>query len=74
MTANGHASFFGRKLRAQADTADSRRMTRDELPETDRHWEQDEDPSMLDPNIQTYGPSGKFAVADSSERKEAIGS
>ena len=25
---------------------------------------------MLDPNIQTYGPSGKFAVADSFERKE----
>jgi hypothetical protein len=38
--------------------------------ETDRQWEQGEDPSMLHPNIQTYGPSGKFAVADSSERKE----
>jgi len=38
--------------------------------ETDRQWEQGGDPSMLHPNIQTYGPSGKFAVADSSERKE----
>jgi hypothetical protein len=38
--------------------------------ETDRHWEQGEDPSMLDPNIQTFGPSGKFSMADSSERKE----
>ena len=38
--------------------------------ETDRHWEQGEDPSMLDPNIHTYGPSGKFAVANSSERNE----
>jgi hypothetical protein len=38
--------------------------------ETDRHWEQGEDPSMLDPNIHTFDPSGKFAVADSSERKE----
>ena len=37
--------------------------------ETDRHWEQGGDPSMLDPNIQTYGPSGKFAVAENSERK-----
>ena len=35
--------------------------------ETDRQWEQGGDPSMLDPNIRTYGPSGKFAVADSSE-------
>jgi hypothetical protein len=38
--------------------------------ETDRHWEQGEDPSMLDPSIHTFNPSGKFAVADSSERKE----
>jgi hypothetical protein len=38
--------------------------------ETNRHWEQGEDPSMLDSNIQTFDPSGKFAVADSSERKE----
>jgi hypothetical protein len=40
--------------------------------ETDRHWEQGEDPSMLDPKIQTYGPSGKLAVADSSERSEWV--
>lgn len=38
--------------------------------ETDRHWEQGEDPSMLDPKIQTYGSSGKLAVADASERTE----
>jgi len=38
--------------------------------ETNRHWEQGEDPSMLDSNIQTFDPSGKFAVADSSERKD----
>jgi hypothetical protein len=38
--------------------------------ETDRHWEQGEDPSMMDFNIQVFGPSGKLAVADSSERKE----
>jgi hypothetical protein len=37
--------------------------------ETDRHWEQGEDPSMLDPKIQIYAPSGKLVVADSSERK-----
>jgi len=37
---------------------------------TDRHWEQGEDPSLLNPNIHTFDPSGKFAVADSSERKE----
>jgi hypothetical protein len=38
--------------------------------ETDRHWEQGEDPSMLDPKIQIYGSSGKLVVADSSERKK----
>jgi hypothetical protein len=38
--------------------------------ETDRQWEQGGDPSMLNPNIQTYGPSEKFTVADSPERKE----
>ena len=37
--------------------------------ETDRHWEQGEDPSMLDPKIQIFGSSGKLVVADSSERK-----
>jgi hypothetical protein len=38
--------------------------------ETDRHWEQSEDPSMLDPRIQIYGSSGKLVVADSLETKE----
>jgi hypothetical protein len=38
--------------------------------ETDRHWEQGEDPSMLDPKIQIYGLSRKFIVADSSEREK----
>lgn len=38
--------------------------------ETDRHWEQGEDPSMLDPKIQIYGSSGKLVVADSLETKE----
>jgi hypothetical protein len=37
--------------------------------ETDRHWEQGEDPSMLDPKIQIYGSSGKLMVADGVERK-----
>jgi len=38
--------------------------------ETDRHWEQGEDPSMLDPKIQIYGHTGKFVVADEYERRE----
>ena len=38
--------------------------------ETDRHWEQGEDPSMLDPKIQIFGSSGKLVVADESERQE----
>ena len=38
--------------------------------ETDRHWEQGEDPSMLDPKTQIYGSSGKLVVADSLETKE----
>jgi hypothetical protein len=38
--------------------------------ETDRHWEQGGDPSMRDPKIQTFGPAGKFVVAESSERKK----
>jgi hypothetical protein len=37
--------------------------------ETDRHWEQGEDPSMMDFDIQVYGPSGKLVVADPSDRK-----
>jgi hypothetical protein len=38
--------------------------------ETDRHWEQGEDPSMLDPKIQIFGNSGKLAVAEPSERRK----
>jgi len=38
--------------------------------ETDRHWEQGEDPSMLDPKMQIYGGTGKLVVADEDERKE----
>ena len=38
--------------------------------ETDRHWEQGEDPSMLDPKIQIYGRTGKLVVADKHEREE----
>jgi hypothetical protein len=38
--------------------------------ETDRHWEQGEDPSMLDPKIQIFDNSGKLAVADASERTQ----
>jgi hypothetical protein len=30
--------------------------------ETDRHWEQGEDPSMLDPKIQIYGFAGNLVV------------
>jgi hypothetical protein len=35
--------------------------------ETDRHWEQGEDPSMLDPKIQMFGQKGKLVVADEHE-------
>ena len=38
--------------------------------ETDRHWEQGEDRSMLDFNIQVYGPSVKLVAADPSDRKK----
>jgi hypothetical protein len=38
--------------------------------ETDRHWEQGEDPSMMDFDIQVYGPSEKLVVADPSDRKK----
>jgi hypothetical protein len=38
--------------------------------ETDRHWEQGEDPSMLDPKIQIFGSTGKLVVADKQERNE----
>jgi hypothetical protein len=37
--------------------------------ETDRHWEQGEDPSMMDPQIQTYGQSGKLVRVDDPERQ-----
>jgi len=38
--------------------------------ETDRHWEQGEDPSMLDPKLQIYGGTGKLILADKREREE----
>lgn len=38
--------------------------------ETDRHWEQGEDPSMLVPKIQIYGRTGKLVAADEYELKE----
>ncbi|MGA8222510.1 MAG: DNA polymerase [Candidatus Acidiferrales bacterium] len=38
--------------------------------ETDRHWEQGEDPSIIDFDIQVYGPSGKLVVADPFDRKK----
>jgi hypothetical protein len=43
--------------------------------ETDRHWEQGEDPSMIDSAIQGFEKRRKLAVADPSERKRwsAIG-
>lgn len=43
--------------------------------ETDRHWEQGEDPSMLDSQVYIYEKEGKLVVADASERKvwSAIG-
>jgi len=43
--------------------------------ETDRHWEQGEDPSMLDSQVYVYEKQRKTVVADASERKSwsAIG-
>jgi hypothetical protein len=38
--------------------------------ETHRHWEQGEDPSMLDPKIQIFGQKGKLVVADEYEIKD----
>ena len=38
--------------------------------ERDRHWEQGEDPSMLDPKLQIYGGTGKLVVLDENERNE----
>ena len=37
--------------------------------ETDRRWEQGEDPSMLDSQVYVYEKQRKTAVADASERK-----
>jgi len=43
--------------------------------ETDRRWEQGEDPSMLDSDIYVFEKQGKLVVADPSDRKRwrAIG-
>ena len=43
--------------------------------ETDRRWEQGEDPSMIDSDIYVYEKRTKLVIADPSERKrfEAIG-
>ena len=43
--------------------------------ETDRRWEQGEDPSMIDSNIYTYEKFTKMVIADVAERKRlaAIG-
>jgi hypothetical protein len=38
--------------------------------ETDRRWEQGEDPSMMDFDVPVYAVSGKLIVADSSERRK----
>src|SRR5262249_5220323 len=43
--------------------------------ETDRRWEQGEDPSMIDSEVYTYEKRTKLAIADPSERDKfaAIG-
>jgi hypothetical protein len=43
--------------------------------ETDRHWEQGEDPSMVDSGIYVFEKKTKLVVAEASERKRlaAIG-
>lgn len=43
--------------------------------ETDRHWEQGEDPSMLDSQVHVYEKRRKTVVADATERRSwfAIG-
>jgi hypothetical protein len=38
--------------------------------ETDRHWEQGEDPSMIDSDIFTFEKRRKLVIADPSERKK----
>jgi hypothetical protein len=40
------------------------------VKETDRRWEQGEDPSMLDSEIHVFEKQGKMAVADVSDRKK----
>jgi hypothetical protein len=40
------------------------------LKETDRRWEQGEDPSMIDSDIFIYEKRTKLVIADSSERKK----
>ena len=37
--------------------------------ETDRRWEQGEDPSMLEPGIHLYEAKSKMCVADPADRK-----
>jgi hypothetical protein len=37
--------------------------------ETDRRWEQGEDPSMIDPSIHVFEPERKMCVADPAVRK-----
>jgi hypothetical protein len=38
--------------------------------ETDRRWEQGEDPSMVDSDIYIYEKRTKLVIADASERKK----
>jgi hypothetical protein len=37
--------------------------------ETDRHWEQGEDPSMIDPSIHIYEKPGNMCIAELFDRK-----
>jgi hypothetical protein len=37
--------------------------------ETDRHWEQGEDPSMVDFKVAEFRKSSKFVIAEASDRK-----
>jgi hypothetical protein len=39
--------------------------------ETDRRWEQGEDPNMIDSDIHAYEKWTKLVIADSSERKKS---
>jgi len=40
------------------------------VKETDRSWEQGEDPSILDFKIKEFGNESKLAIADTAERKQ----